>query len=173
MPLQTDWVYTTDGYGAEFNRRAEVVQAMWEADGDFKFSVKTPAYRTEWRNNYNRGYGRYVGASYGQSGPRASVGAWIFDRLSPDLDGTGNVLLGDNAPLVKFIDDQRREFDPERRLQIIHELQRWSAKKMFWMMDAGEALGYTPAWPWLGNFRAFHAATGGAEGSRDRYSRLG
>jgi ABC-type transport system substrate-binding protein len=147
---------------AQFNRMVEVTQAMWEATGDFKFTAK-PLAENEWRANYNRNFGRFVGIAVGpvQAGP--DVDSQIAGRLLPDTDRTGNIMLGDNATLRKFIDDQRKELDFEKRKQIIYELQRYCAKKQIFLQDAGEALGYTLAWPWLGNFRVFRTWTGGAE----------
>jgi ABC-type transport system substrate-binding protein len=158
--IESDFVYRTRD--AQFNRMAEVTQAMWEATGDFKFSLKALA-ENEWRANYNRNYGKFIGAAMGpvQAGP--DVDSQIVGRLLPDTDRTGNIMLGDNAALVKFIEDQRKELDFEKRKQIIYELQRYCAKKQVFLMDAGEALGYTLAWSWLNNFHVYRIWTGDAE----------
>ena len=64
--------------------------------------------------------------------------------------------------LEKMIADQRKELDAKKRQTIIHEMQRYVAKEMYYLMEPGEALGFSLAWPWLGNFGVYRSWTGGA-----------
>ena len=165
--VDTEFIWTANGYGAEFNRMAEVLHQMWTSTGDFRMKNVNPDYQSEWRPRFNRNYGQYSGISMGSAGSGTpDVDGQIIARLhSGDNERTGHV-AEDGKPdqtLEKLIADQRKELDLKKRQALIYEIQRYSAKKMYWLMDAGEALGFALAWPWLGNWRVYRSWTGGAE----------
>ena len=165
--VDTDFIWTANGYGAEFNRMAEVLHQMWTATGDFRLKNINPDYQAEWRPRFNRNFGQYSGISLGSAGSGTpDVDGQIVARLqSGNNERTGHV-ADDGKPdqtLEKLIADQRKELDPTKRQAIIYEIQRYCAKKMYWLMDAGEALGYRLSWGWLGNYGVYRGWTGGAE----------
>ena len=166
-PVQTDFIWTNNQYGPVFGRMAQVLQQMWEAGGDFKFRVKNPDYTTEWRSSYDRNFGKYSGLSLGQAGTGTpDVNGQITARLhAGDNQRTGHVDENGNIDqrLEDMIAAQRMELDIKKRASIIHEMQRYVAKTQYYLMDAGDALGFQLAWPWLGNWGVYRNWTGGVD----------
>jgi ABC-type transport system substrate-binding protein len=55
----------------------------------------------------------------------------------------------------KYMQQQRDELDPNKRIQIIKEFQRYSAEKMYVVPVTGGADTFSLAQPWFGNFGTF------------------
>ncbi|MPZ49159.1 MAG: hypothetical protein GEU75_07650 [Dehalococcoidia bacterium] len=164
-PVETNWIWTANGYGPDFQRLAEVLHQMWEESGSFKLTTVNPDYTSEWDPKYNRNQGRYSGLALGSAGSGTpDVDGQIVARLQGGHARTGHVAANGklDQTLEKFVADQRKEADFNKRQSIIYEMQRYCAKEMYYLMEAGESLGFSLAWPWLGNFRVYRAGTGGA-----------
>jgi ABC-type transport system substrate-binding protein len=163
--LESVFNWTANGYGANFNRYAEVVHQMWESSGLLKLKTNNPDYQTDWRNKFDRASGQYDGIIMGSNAGSPDIDGWLQARLKSGNDRTGNFLTDDGKPDVQLDDmiaRQRRENDYAKRQAIIWDIQRYAAKQMYFMTDAGDALGFDLGWPWLGNWRVYRAWNGGA-----------
>jgi peptide/nickel transport system substrate-binding protein len=165
LPVVTKLTYDE----AEDVKTPEILQQMWQVGGLFEIALNPVPDTTEWRPNYNRSFGKYEGISgpsAGGSGPDVDV--QISARLSIKDERAGHRL--DDGSVDQYLEDligaQKSELDPEKRVQIVYEIQRHCAKQCYYLDGyAGHALGYQLAWPWLGNFGAFNIPSGGSADS--------
>ena len=65
---------------------------------------------------------------------------------------------------------QRGEADLQKRAAIIKDIQRYAATKMYVIHNAGDAVGFDLAWPWLANWNVYRAGTGGAPWQETMYN---
>jgi ABC-type transport system substrate-binding protein len=160
--IETTLNYPLNAYGQEFNNQCDTYRQMWEANGDFKFKTNHPDYRSqwlaaarpdakpgEWNGAYHFGRGTYEGIALGSGNDY------------PDVDGQVQAYFREGsirqmrAYEDKYLDDlvdkQRRELDREKRIEIVKELQRYTAKTMPGMMNPGNTPPFTLAHPWIGN----------------------
>ena len=167
--ISTDFTYIlTPQYGTIYVKHAEVFKGMLEANGDFKLRVNNPEYQTEFvpkyvysKGNFN---GIYVGATTTPPDPDGSLFS-LFHRNGNAqhvaLDGQG----GDER-MYAMVEAQRKELDRAKRIQLVHEFQRYVATKMYTLPYPGQSRPYSLAWPWIGNrgvFREYDTEAAPAE----------
>ena len=114
---------------------------MWEAEGDFKLTANVIDFVTQFRPKYSEAADQFEGIAYsGASG-------------YPDVDGWLNVYVRDGSPRAGHVDangqpdaklnqlyaSQRSETDPQKRISILQDLQRYAATKMYMLLDPGAA----------------------------------
>jgi ABC-type transport system substrate-binding protein len=165
--IEADFIWTNNQYGPAFANMAQVLQQMWGSTGDLKFRVKNSDFQIDWRPNYDRKFGKYSGVSLGSAGSGTpDVNGQITARLhvgdnerTGHLDDSGNT----DQRLEDLIARQRSELDVKKRAAIIYEMQQYVAKQQYYLLDAGDAIGFSLAWPWLGNWGVYRTWTGGVD----------
>jgi len=122
-----------------------------------------PGYAPPWRSYYdlaaeNLGkvginvemkpeeYGKYISTTYlgkfekmamGPSTPFTEVDDFLFGRYFPEQPTNQSRVT--DAELTKMLMAQRREMDPKKRKQIVDDIQRYLADKVYYV--------YVPQWP--------------------------
>ncbi len=152
-------------YGATTSvaaRQAEVLKAMWEEGGLFKLNGSNVDFETEFRPKYSQGGDKHEGIAYSGASGYPDIDGWLTiyyksgSERSGHLDANGKP----DAELDAMIKKQRGEMDPQRRVTLIHDLQKYAASKMYMLNDPGAAAGFLLSWPWLGNFGTFRSKSG-------------
>ena len=152
-------------YGANTTlagRQAEVLKAMWEEGGLFKLNGSNLDFNSEFRPKYSQGSNKHEGIAYSGASGYPDIDGWLTvyyksgSERSGHLDANGKP----DAELDGMIKKQRGELDPQKRVTVIHDLQKYAASKMYMLNDPGTAAGFLLAWPWLRNFGMFRAKAG-------------
>ncbi|HXH22839.1 MAG TPA: ABC transporter substrate-binding protein [Dehalococcoidia bacterium] len=164
--IESVFHYTPNGYSSTYVKQAEVLKGMLEAEGDFKFTFNTPDYSTEWLSTnpgkYHYGNGRYDGIAQGSA------------NTYPEIDGHVQAYFHsksirvwhgyEDATLDSLIEQQRKELNRERRIELLKEFQRHTAKTMPSLIAPGAALGFANmAWPFVGNYLLWRGAGSGQQ----------
>ncbi len=127
--LEGTFIYTANRYGASFNQMAEAHIAMFEAIG-----VKVTADVQDYSSKYitQTAVGNFKGFAFGPMTPYPEVGGYplqLFTDNPRNRSKIADPVLNDLA--LK----QQQELDPEKRKELIFEIQRKNAEKMHYIPD--------------------------------------
>jgi ABC-type transport system substrate-binding protein len=160
--IKTRYTYTHNGYGANYAKQAEVLRSMLSEHGDFDFDVHTVDYASEFRYGYTWSHGDDIDG----------IAPTPF-RNSPNLDLHLFTSYHSQGAIRKTpfkdqtIDDldmkQRKETDVEKRMQAVHDLQRYQASKMYSVPWNGAASQFELVQPWYGNYGFYRSYAGGSQ----------
>ena len=114
--------YTTNSYGREWPRIAEMLQSMLQAGG-VKTTLNGIDYATGWVPNYLRVKGDFEGLAMWPNGPRADVGQWL--QTFHSSTGANNQSGKAYPELDKMIAAQQQIADFSKRVTAIHDIQRY------------------------------------------------
>ncbi|MHB8576103.1 MAG: ABC transporter substrate-binding protein [Dehalococcoidia bacterium] len=145
------FLYTNDIYGDVFNATAEAIARML-VDAGFKISVVTVPYLRDYINNGQ-------GIFFKGAPPNTIVYALETPFFDPDDYLTGMLTRGgnrnhdlvDDPDLEAMVIKQQMELDENKRLQLVYDIQRAHAEKMYYP-PVVFARSYTLTQPWVQNF---------------------
>jgi len=142
--------FTTNSYGREWPRLAEVVQSMLQAGG-IKTVLNGIDYATGWIPNYLRAKGNFDGIGMWPNGARGDVGQWLQTFFSST--GPNNQVGKAYPELDKMISAQQQIADFDKRVAAVHDIQRYMVENAVAIPFIG--VGGTEAidlsWQGLGN----------------------
>ena len=163
--IEADFTYFTTGqYGSQWPRYHDIWKGMLETDGMFKLRTNIVDYQTVWLPKYLYSTAQFDGITLSLTTLFPDVDGYLF--AMEHSKGQYNQRPTVDAKMEKLIEDQRREFDPNRRADLIKEYQRYAATKMYGTPVSGQALGFGLNWPWVGNagvYNSWAADTGWQE----------
>lgn len=166
------WI-PTPHYGTTFPKQAEVFKGMLEADGLFKLKQVNPEYQTEYLPRYYFGKGDFKGIAVGASTQYPDVDQFMFAYFHSKGARQKVAFQGQDADTTsdQLIEQQRRELDTEKRIEIIKDWQRHSAEKMPMLPFPGQSPTFSLFWPWIGNYGVFRAwdTESGREATETKY----
>ncbi|MGE0544020.1 MAG: ABC transporter substrate-binding protein [Dehalococcoidia bacterium] len=115
------------GYGRTFASRAEGILALLKEGG---FNVKPVA---EEYGNYiaNTFAGKFSGTAMGPQTDLTEPDLLFFRMFSPD-NQLNNSRVND-PKMTEMLNAQRREFDEDKRKQIVYDIQRYNAEMMYYV----------------------------------------
>jgi peptide/nickel transport system substrate-binding protein len=141
-------------------RQQEVIQEMLHEGNLFDISINSVP-RNDFNVNYFNGGGLYEGLVLSQ-GP--GVSGDIDNHITVRFNVTAappQCLLREVYPFYeetqRLIEAQRQELVPDKRFDILTDLQKEMALQMPAVPWPGIANGFNLAWPWMGNFNAYTA----------------
>jgi len=147
-------------YGPDYGRDVQVLQSMWQANGDFEFknnvvdydSVFLPRYSINGPNRSFEGGGVAVAGVAPFPEPDLLLGEWYmpggtYYKFEPDYPNDGRW-----DSLMKA---QRTELDADRRRELLKEIQRYHAEKAYTIHRPAFTLGYALKQKWLANAGTF------------------
>jgi peptide/nickel transport system substrate-binding protein len=162
--LETKWHWPQGFFAAPFEKKMEVLHAMWQDSGNFKLAVDAvPNYNANFQAPYTNGMNKWDGIAAAATAARAEVDVLLHEYTKSEQIRSGH--LDDGKPdtvLDDLVAKQRAETDTKRREALIHDIQKRVASKMYYMMEPGQALGFNMAWPWLQNLGLWRAKSGGS-----------
>jgi ABC-type transport system substrate-binding protein len=145
---------TSNQFGGEFPRQAEVLREMFQANGDFEMKVNNPTFN-DFAINYNRSNGNFDGISMTALSPYPDID--IYLRTIFQTGGTLQMFPQGDPEIERLIRAQRQEPDSGKRAEIIRQFQRYAATKFYTIPFPGHALGFYLMWPWVGNRGVFNS----------------
>lgn len=114
-------------YGHDWGQRGEALMAML-GQGGIRCKANPVDYNSVWIPQFLRNQGDIEGVAMYGNGGRGDVGQWLqvfFSSYGP------NNQVGTNFPeLDALIGRQRSELDPNKRIGIVHDIQRHFAEQM-------------------------------------------
>jgi ABC-type transport system substrate-binding protein len=159
-PIETEMAWIATGqYGTDFPKWAETFKGMLEADGLFKFKQVNPDYQTEYLPKYYWNKADFKGIAVAATtiypaDPDGHMYSYYHSQGSRQkvaFQGKETI----DAKSDKLIEDQRKELDAKKRVEIIKEWQRYTATQMPIIPFPGQASTFTLYWPWAGNAGVF------------------
>jgi peptide/nickel transport system substrate-binding protein len=156
-PIKTQFVIASNS-PADLEREAQILSNMIGAEKDFDMQFRKVDLASDWRPNYHFGSDKHEGMAYG-----------FFRNTFPDVDiplfffiKSGDPQAGHVGPdgkpdptIESLYKRQRGETDYNKRLEVLRELQRYMAKKMYTLSSAGDSTRFELAQPWLGNWGVY------------------
>jgi peptide/nickel transport system substrate-binding protein len=144
--------YPSSGYPDQYFKSIELILAMVQEAG-FRTTQHTVNFNSEWRPQLADVRGRFEGTSFivdsGGNEPasflylhyngKGSLGHG-FDPANP-TNPNGDPTLNDLTTRARI------EFDETKRRQIVHDIQKYEAKKIWFPKVAGGANSFDLAWP--------------------------
>jgi ABC-type transport system substrate-binding protein len=100
------------------------------------------------------------GGFFGGFSGEAGIGALANSEPSPDkkfTDGSPLRISKGDPAMTALIDKMYAEFDEKKRLELIHEAQRYAAKMVYYPDYPGGANSLFVSWPAVENRRAFRS----------------
>jgi ABC-type transport system substrate-binding protein len=154
--VEADLTYFTTGqYGSQWPRYHDIWRGMLETDGLFKLRTNIVDYQTVWLPKYLYSKGLFDGITL------------TLTTLFPDVDGYLFAMEHSKGQYIRrpfldskmesLVEGQRKEFDANKRTDLIKEYQRYAATKMYDAPVSGQALGFGLNWPWVGNAGVYNA----------------
>ena len=164
-PIDTKWHYPVGFYAAPFERKMEVLHAMWQDSGIFKLaSDPVNNYNANFQGPYTNGMNKWEGIASAATAARAEVDVLLHEYVKSEQIRSGHLDNGQpDAVLDDLVAKQRAETDPRRRETLIHDIQKRVASKMYYLMEPGQALGFNLAWPWRQNLGLYRSKSGGSQ----------
>jgi len=155
LDVESHHIITTEN-GRDFAKQIEVMAGM-AAEAGIRIKI-VPTEFNNVRDNYANVKGAFAGVSF-VNFTANDVGQWIGAVYAKQ----GSLFTGLAAPGQPagsgdpFFDDLaakiNREFEPQKRWAMAHELQRYEAKTQYVPPFLGGASGFELAWPAVENYR--------------------
>ncbi len=162
--LEYPSTFASDSYGPEYNRQIEIQEGM-AADAGFKAQPNGVIYQSDLIPNYQSSRGQFDGVGWmlrpqSSSDPIDKFAEYNFSGSGPNFIGYDAKGVGDNSG-DPYVDDLIRkgkvETDPEARVKILLDLQRYFGEKMYLLRAPSAATGFEMVWPAVQNFRWFQS----------------
>ena len=163
--LEVKWHYPVGFFAPPFDKKMEVLAAMWQDSGAFKVaSDPITNYAANFQAQYTNGMGKWEGMASAATAARPEVDVLISEYFKSQQIRSGHLM--DNGQPDTVLDDlfakQRSETDSKKREAIVQDIQKRVASKMYFMQEPGQALGFNIAQPWLQNFGLWRSKEGGS-----------
>jgi ABC-type transport system substrate-binding protein len=146
------WNYYTDR-GSEHTKINEIVVQMAVDTGLFEVSLEPLPYASTWRDVCQGSNGDgFAGFCY-NSADGFNEDAYLVNIYTPE--GKFATASKPTPGLTDLVLKSRTETDPQKRSEIIKDVQRKAAVEMHYLPIPGRSLGFTLRWPWLKNHGVF------------------
>ena len=146
------WGYYTDR-GTEHTKINEIVANMAVDSGLFEVKLEPLPYASTWRDVCQGSNGDgFSGLCY-NSADGFNEDAYLVNIYTPE--GKFATASKPTPVLTDMVLQSRTELDPERRSEIIKDIQRRAAMEMHYLPIPGRILEFTLRWPWLRNHGVF------------------
>jgi ABC-type transport system substrate-binding protein len=158
LPLAIDYGYWNDT-ALDQVKEIEVMQGMIDDAGAFSVNRQPMLYATEWTRVSDSG-GELFGGILAHRLTSSNADIYLTRRYTPAGKGTSS-----KKPIPIITDlvlKQRRELDPQRRLDILKEIQKAAAMEWPDFTFPGLSSTFSLSWPWLANHGVFGAYRGGS-----------
>jgi ABC-type transport system substrate-binding protein len=144
--MDTFWT-THPSFGAEHGERITITMDMWDKSGLVKVNGTNLPFEVAYRDYYWQRTFQGLGVTPVNTAVDVDLELYQFFHSQGSLS-----LMNEEDPKVDdFIEKQRAELDLEKRVGIIHEFQKYMARKMYTIPWDGASSGYTFLAPWIRN----------------------
>ena len=135
------------------NERVEAVRGGISTVGHFKLEpVNVMTYVPDYSTKVRDSHGDFDGVAWTGVGNLVEIDQLLFSVFHPSSDGCYYLGLGEDKTLTSLVEKQRGELDAGKRGDIIKDLQRHAASKMYMVPSPGDFKTFYLYQPWLMNF---------------------
>jgi ABC-type transport system substrate-binding protein len=141
---------------------------MW-AEAGVKAAVKVLDTNTAFTPNVTFGKGNFDGIGFSSGNVAPSSSEYLWRRFNSQGSTVGGFDPDGQDPnrgdprIDELTNKMRLEFDIKKRMELVYELQRYLAMRMYELTYGGEHPGYSLTWPAVRNVGVFRAGSfGGA-----------
>jgi ABC-type transport system substrate-binding protein len=172
--IKTQFVIPSNA-ATDLEREAQILSNMLGDKGDFEIQFKKAELATDWRPNYHFNTDKHEGMAYGffrNTFPDVDIPLFFFIKNG---DPQAGHLAADGKPdanIEVLYKRQRGETDFAKRSEVLKELQRYMARKMYTLSSAGDATRFELAQPWLGNWGVYRTYSPDGGTSSEIYPNL-
>jgi ABC-type transport system substrate-binding protein len=157
VPFQFTWVRSAPGptsFARPIYDRMEIIEGMIRDSGVLGFEFRDLEWATAWVPQVRNSGGRFTGTSWGPdtSSPDPAVASFFIYHPN------GGYFEGGDDRLAQMALGIRREFDIEKRKNLVRELQRYDAEEMY-NQKLGVAASFELVWPAIRNVGVFRGGT--------------
>jgi peptide/nickel transport system substrate-binding protein len=133
----------------------QALVGMLQATGDFQFTINILEI-TDWITNIDTVHGDFDGISIKNYVETTDWDYTIFLKYHPSSSDFWMGIGGEDPKMTDYVNRQRRELDPEKRIEILKEWQKYDAQQMYYIPN--KPASWKPfyvAQPWVGNWGYF------------------
>ena len=157
VPFQFPWVRSAPGptsFARPIYDRMEIIEGMIRDSGVLSFEFRDLEWATAWVPQVRNSGGRFTGTSWGPdtSSPDPAVAAFFVYHPN------GGYFEGGDDRLAQMALSIRREFEVDRRRQLVHDLLKYDAEEMY-NQKLGVAASFELVWPAIRNVGVFRGGT--------------
>jgi peptide/nickel transport system substrate-binding protein len=135
---------------------AEILNQM-AAEAGIRNELHSVDYLKEYIPGYRDAKGAYDGWAFKSDNGGPPTGGEAIGALSLHHWSASAIWHGlPDTQVDQMIQKGRLELDVEKRKQIVFDLQKYLAKKMYILRPPGLTTGFTMAWPCIGNYRVWN-----------------
>ncbi|HEX5140853.1 MAG TPA: ABC transporter substrate-binding protein [Dehalococcoidia bacterium] len=157
-PVPFDEVYAAPGpssFPASFYTRSDIFLGQVEGSGVFQMNRKLIQYQTEWNTEqYRFSKGKFNGATWGPDTASVDPTSAVFFLFN----SAGGYFQGGDAQIDDLTNKARREFDDNKRRDLVHEVQRYNGGKFF-NNKIGQGSRFALSWPVVQNIAVYRGGT--------------
>ena len=163
-PVESTFHFPVGFFAPPFDQKMEVLHAMLQDSGNFKLAIDAVTnYNANFQTPYTNGMGKWDGIASAATAARAEVDVLLHEYTKSQQPRSGHLDNGQpDAVLDDLVAKQRTELDTQKRGQLIQDIQKRVASKMYYLMEPGQALGYNIMHPWLQNYGLWRSKSGGS-----------
>lgn len=166
--LEFDWVYSTEQYGAEYIKSAQIIAGMLQEAGLKPKQIALPyqAYQQKYTDVNYWNFGGVIHRA-GRQWPSLAQNLFAFSNPKgtnyhgASADGK-NLDKGDDK-LTGMIDRLIGEFDVKKQQDVAHEIIRYYTQQVYSISRPSNSPGYKLLWPAIGNAGLNSTYVGGHE----------
>jgi len=155
LPIETPYVFASNNGGPVYLNSADVNSGFLAHDNDFKLKATPLDYASTFRPQYNDNKAGWDGIAQTNASSKANLDLFLYSNINSK--GSKTKFPFSEPTVDDFILKQRQESNPAKRQQIIQDLQRYLAKKMYTVPYGAISRGFTISWPWLMNYQYYTA----------------
>jgi ABC-type transport system substrate-binding protein len=143
----------TFGYNPGILKKMEVIMALFGggSEGVIRYDIKQLDYSTEWSPVVRFGKGKHNGVALIQDVDTPDAALYLYSRYN----SKGGVYQGGDATTDELTAKAKREFDDDKRKELVYEIQRYEGKAMHFPFSHGGASTFVLTWPALRNFNVW------------------
>jgi ABC-type transport system substrate-binding protein len=156
--LDTTLHYAAPGqssYPPRYYDTFEVVVAMVEESRLFRFERDLVNYNTEWTPKFREARGNFNGVAMKWDTDEGDPAGYLFARFNP----AGGLYIGSDDRLNDLTQQAVRQFDDDKRRELVHEIQRVEGGTMYYPALGG-ATGFALHWPIVRNREVWQGGSG-------------
>jgi ABC-type transport system substrate-binding protein len=144
--------YPATGYPNVYYQYIDVILAMVPEAG-FRTKIHTVNFNTEWRPQLADARGQFEGVSFILDSGGAELANYLYlhyhinGSLNHGYDADGLNRREGDSTLNDLTTRARLEFDEKKRQDLVNDIQKYEAKKVYFPRVGGGANAFSLAWP--------------------------
>ena len=156
--------------GISYGRECEVTIEMLSTGGHFKLKPNVQDYQSVITAKYTFSKGDFEGITFQPVAGYPDLDLLLWASFTPS--GRNSWVAQPIPKVQQIMEKHRQEFDENKRIELVRELQREMSVQMPFLPRFGVGQDYTLAWPFLGNYQVFDTYNAGGNANQEVLTQL-